>query len=597
MENLDIARTLDETADLLEIQGANPFRIRAYRNAVRTIEGLTQSLQSMVEDDDDLTELPGIGKELDQHIRELLQTGQLSTLNEVAREIPRTLVELTRLDGVGPKKARKLFDELGVESVEGLEAVLDAGQVETLSGFGAKSAAKIKRSIEDHRKHTGRTLRAEAEPYIDSLIAHLSKAPGVGTIEVAGSYRRRKETIGDVDLLATCDGDSQAVVDHFCAFDGAVRVEAAGSTKGNIILRSGLPVDLRVIPAEAFGAALLYFTGSKEHNVALRTMAVKRGFRVNEWGVFRAAPNENKDSVYAEDFDRDTAERVAGETEADCYAALGLPWIAPELREDRGEMAAAQQGRLPKLIERDAILGDLHMHSTWSDGTASIEEMARACMDRGLTYMAITDHSRSLTMVNGLSPERVREQWLEVAQAQSAVGSGFTILRGQEVDILKDGSLDQPDDVLAELDVVVGSVHSFMDQDRDTMTARVLCAVRSGFVDILGHPTGRLLGRREPYAIDMEAVLQACLEHDVAVEVNAHPRRLDLNDRHVARARELGVKIAINTDAHETRGLDVLRFGLDQARRGWIEAKHVINCLEIAELRTWLLARRPAAGA
>lgn len=587
MENLDIARTLEETADLLEIQGANPFRIRAYRNAVRTIEGLTRSLQSMVEADEDLTAMQGVGKEMDRHIRELLQTGQLSTLNEVTNEIPRTLAELPRLDGVGPKKARQLYEQLGVESVEGLEAELAAGRVETLKGFGAKSAAKIQRAIEDHRKHSGRTLRAEAEPYIDALLRHMAAAPGVAQLEVAGSYRRRKETVGDVDLIASCDGDGAAVVEHFTAFDGAVRVEAAGGTKGNIILRSGLSVDLRVVPTASYGAALLYFTGSKEHNVHLRTLGVKRGLRVNEWGVFQVPDGADSDT-----FDPRDADRLAGATEAECYAVFDLPWIPPELREDRGEIAAAAQRTLPDLISVDDIVGDLHMHSTWSDGKASIEEMARACMDRGLRYMAITDHSRSLTMVNGLSAQRVREQWVEVAEAQQAVGASFKILRGQEVDILKDGDLDQPSDLLAELDLVVGSVHSFMDQDRTTMTKRVLRAIESGFVDILGHPTGRLLGRREPFEIDMEAILHACLEHDVAVEINAHPRRLDLHDRHAARARELGVRVAINTDAHETRGLDVLRFGIDQARRAWLEVSHIVNCLSVEDLQSWLTGRR-----
>jgi DNA polymerase (family 10) len=587
MENLDIARTLRETADLLEIQGANPFRIRAYRTAVRTVEGLTRSLQGMVEAGDDLTELQGIGTELDRHIRELLQTGQLSTLNAVTEEIPRSLAELTRLDGVGPKKAKKLWEELGVESVEGLEAELEAGRVQELKGFGAKSAAKIQRAIADHRKQTGRTVRAEAEPYIDSLLAHMDSAPGVSRLEVAGSYRRRKETVGDVDLLAACEGDGTPVVEHFTAFEGAVRVEAAGSTKGTIVLRSGLSVDLRVIPPESFGAALLYFTGSKEHNVRLRTAAVKAGLRVNEWGVFRVPEGADPDDVGPRE-----GERIAGETEASCYATLELPWIPPELREDRGEIDAAREDRLPELIEAGDVRGDLHMHSTWSDGTASIVAMARACMERGLTHMAITDHSSSLTMVNGLSPERVREQWAEVAEAQDEVGGDFTILRGQEVDILKDGTLDQPDDLLAELDVVVASVHSFMDQDRTTMTERVVRAVRHGGVDILGHPTGRLLGRREPFALDVEAVLAACAEHDVAVEINAHPRRLDLDDRYAYRARELGVRVAINTDAHAARGLDVLRFGIDQARRAWLEPDDVVNCMTIGELRGWLDGRR-----
>ncbi len=587
MENLDIARTLEETADLLEIQGANPFRIRAYRNAVRTVEGLTRSLQDMVAAGDDLTELAGVGKEMDSHIRELLQTGQLSTLNEVAEELPRTLVALTHLDGVGPKKAKRLYEELAIESVEGLEAEIRKGTVQALKGFGAKSADKMLRAIDDHRRQQGRFLRAEAEPYAASLLAHMASAPGVGRLEVAGSYRRRKETIGDLDLLASCEGDGSAVVDHFTHFAGAVRVEAAGGTKGNVVLRSGLSVDLRVVPERSFGAALHHFTGSKEHNVRMRTMGVKRGLRINEWGVFRLPEGVDPETV-----GKDEGERVGGATEEDVFAALDLPWIPPVLREDRGEIDAARTATLPTLLEVEHLKGDLHMHSTWTDGKAAIVDMARACVERGYAYLAITDHSQSLTMVGGLTPERVREQWQEIAQAQDELGDTIRIFRGQEVDILKDGSLDQPDDLLAELDVVVASVHSFMDLDREAMTKRVVRAVSHGSVDILGHPTGRLLGRREPYALDLEAVFEACLEHDVAVEVNAHPRRLDLSDRHVFRARELGVRIVVNTDAHEVRGLDVMRFGVDQARRGWAGPDDIVNARPLAEVESWLQRRR-----
>lgn len=587
MENFDIARTLDETADLLEIEGANPFRIRAYRNAVRTVESLSRSLQSMVEEGEDLTELQGIGSEMDRHIRELLQTGQLSTLNDVTSRIPRTLAELTRLDGVGPKKAKKLFDELGVESVEGLVAELDKGTVEGLHGFGKKSAEKMRRAIEDHRKQQGRFLRVEAEPYIERLREWMADAPGVEALEVAGSYRRKRETVGDVDLLVSSDGDGGEVVRHFTSFPDAVRVEAAGDTKGTIVLRSGLSVDLRVVPAAAFGAALHYFTGSKEHNIRVRAMGVKWGLRINEWGVFRVP-----EGVDPETLAKDEGERVAGETEDEVFESVGLPWIAPELRQDRGEIDAAREGRLPDLIELGDLRGDLHMHSTWTDGKASIREMAEGCIERGYEYMAITDHSKAVTMVGGLDEKRLREQWSEIARVQDEVGDQIRIFRGQEVDILKDGSLDQPDEVLAELDVVVASVHSFMDLDRDAMTKRVVRAISHGAVDILGHATGRLLGRREPYAIDMEAVLDACLEHGVAIEINAHPRRLDVDDRIARRARELGVMVVIDTDAHEVRGLDVLRFGVDQARRGWLEKGDVLNTRTLEQLERWLTERR-----
>jgi DNA polymerase (family 10) len=587
MENLDIARILGETADLLEIEGANPFRIRAYRNAVRTVGSLSRSLQSMVEAGEDLTELQGVGTEMDRHIRELLQTGQLSTLDEVTTRLPRTLAELTRLDGVGPKKARKLYDELGVESVEGLEAELDKGTVEALHGFGKTSADKMRRAIADHRKQQGRFLRAEAEPYIESLRAWMKDAPGVERMDVAGSYRRRKETVGDVDLLVGADADGASVVEHFTRFREAVRVEASGPTKGNIVLRSGLPVDLRVIPTGVYGAALHHFTGSKEHNVRLRTLGVKRGLRFNEWGVFRVPEGVDPDTL-----GKDEGELVAGATEEEVFGALDLPFIPPELREDRGELDAARSGTLPELVELGDLRGDLHMHTTWTDGKASVREMVDACIERGYRYMAITDHSKAVTMVGGLTPARLREQWDEIARVQDEVGDDIRIFRGHEVDILKDGSLDQPDDVLSELDVVVASVHSFMVLDREAMTRRVVEAVSHGAVDILAHPTGRLLGRREPYALDMEAVLQACREHDVAVEINAHPRRLDLDDRYAFRARELGVPVVIDSDAHDVRGLDVLRYGVDQARRGWLEKDDVLNTRTRKQLEAWLGGRR-----
>ncbi|HSM03612.1 MAG TPA: DNA polymerase/3'-5' exonuclease PolX [Longimicrobiales bacterium] len=583
MENLDVARTLAEVADLLEIQGANPFRVRAYRGAVRTVQGLTRPLTRMVEEGEDLTALQGVGKQVDAHIRELLQTGQLTVLDEITETVPRTLVELTRLDGVGPKKAKKLWEELGVESVAMLEAEIGKGTVAGLAGFGEKSVSKIARAIEDFHKQSERFLRAEVEQLIRGLVAHVEEAPGVTRLEVAGSYRRRRETVGDVDLLARCDGDGTPVVEHFTGFPGAVRVEAAGSTKGNIVLPSGLSVDLRVIPSRSYGAALHYFTGSKEHNVRVRTLGVKRGLRINEWGVFRIP-----EGVDAESLGKEDGERVGGETEEEVFAALDLPWIPPELREDRGEIDAAREGQLPRLVAVDDVRGDLHMHSTWTDGTASIREMAEACRDRGYAYMAITDHSKAVTMVGGLTPEKLRAQWEEIGAVQEEMGDSIRIFRGQEVDILKDGDLDQPGEILEELDLVVASVHSFMDQDGATMTRRVLRAVTSGHVDILGHPTGRLLNRREPYDLDVEAVLEAALAYDVAVEINANPRRLDLNDHYVRRARDMGVRVVVNTDAHSVQGLDVLRYGLDQARRGWLEPGNVLNCGSAEEIEAWL---------
>jgi len=585
MENLDVARTLTTLADLLEIQGASPFRIRAYRNAVTTIDSLTRTLESMVENGEDLTELPGVGTSVAKHVTELLETGRITRLDEVSAEVPITLVELVRLDGVGPKKAKKLFDELGVKTVDDLEAALDAGTVQQLDGFGAKSAEKIRVAIEDHRKHTGRFQIHEAEKLIAGLFEHVRSAPGVDEAIVAGSLRRRKETIGDVDILARYEGDGTPVVEHFVSFNGVARILGAGETKGSVLLHSGLQVDLRVIPGRSFGAALQYFTGSKEHNVAVRTRAVRQGLRVNEWGVFRVPEDASPDELGKED-----GERLAGDTEEGVYEALGMAWVPPVLRENRGEVEAAVAGELPELVRLDQIKGDLQMHSTWSDGAVSLEEMALACRNLGYEYIAITDHSQAMAMVQGLTPERAREQWAEIDEIRERI-DGIEIFKSVEIDILKDGSLDMPDDVLEELDVVVISVHSFMDMDRSTMTDRVLKAMAHPAVDILAHPTGRRINRREPFEMDVEAVLEAAADLGVAVELNANPNRLDLRDTHVYRARELGVPVVISTDAHAPRGLTDMRFGVDQARRGWLAPEDVLNTRSLSDFRAWLTRR------
>ena len=582
MENLDVARTLTELADLLEIQGASPFRIRAYRNAVNTINSLSRPLKDMVAAGEDLTELPGVGKSVAKYIGEFLTSGSISRLEEVSAEFPRSLVQLMRLDGVGPKKARKLFEELDVRTVDDLAAELEAGRVQTLDGFGVKSAAKIIDAIEDHKKHTGRFQIRETERLIAGLLEHMQSAPGVARIELAGSLRRRKETIGDVDILAELEGDGTPVVDHFVSFSGAQRVVGAGSTKGSIVLHSGLQVDLRVIPSRSFGAALQYFSGSKEHNVAVRSRAVRQGLRVNEWGVFRVPETEDDEPIGKED-----GERLAGDTEQCVYEVLGMSWVPPELRENRGEVEAACEDELPELVSLEDIRGDLQMHSTWSDGKASVEEMARSCLERGYEYFALTDHSQAMAMVQGLTPERAREQWAEIEQVQELV-PGIRILKSVEVDILKDGSLDMPDDVLEQLDVLVISVHSFMDQNKKTMTDRVLRAMQHPSADILAHPTGRIINRREPFELDVEAVLEAAADLSVAVELNANPNRLDFSDVHVHRAKELGVPVVISTDAHSLRGLADMRFGVDQARRGWLEASDVLNTRSVEEMMGWL---------
>ena len=586
MENIEIAAVLEELGDLLEIRGSNPFRIRAYRNAVRTIRGLTRSLESMVESEEDLTELPAIGKDMSAHIVELIETGKLTRLEELAAEIPRSLVDLVKLDGLGPKKAKKLWESLDVKTVDELEQALNAGRVQSLEGFGATSVQKILRAIEDYRRYSGRFLLSEVDDLIGPLVEHLRGAKGLVRVEVAGSCRRRRETIGDVDLLVQAELPAPDVMERFITFGSVERVDLAGETRGAVVLRSGLEVDLRIIPPRSFGAALHYFTGSMEHNVAVRQLALKQGLRVNEWGVFRLPEGVDPDEVGKED-----GERVAGETEESVFEAVGLPWIPPVLRENRGEIEAGRHGSLPELVSLQDIKGDLHMHTTWSDGKASVAEMVAACLARGYEYLAISDHSPALAMVQGLTPEKASEQWAEIREVQGGV-DGITILKSLEVDILRDGSLDMTDEVLEALDVVIVSVHSLMDMDRQTMTDRVIRAMQHPSVDIVGHPTGRLLGRREPFELDVEAVLQAAAELDVAVEINANPNRLDLSDVHARRAKELGVKVAIGTDAHSVRRLDHMSYGVDQARRGWLEAEDVVNTMTMHQLRAWMGRRK-----
>jgi len=607
VENLEVAQALEEVADLLEIKGSNPFRIRAYRNAVRTIQGLTRPLAAMLAEGEELTELPGIGKDMANHVRELVEWGELTVLEELGREVPRSLTDLIRLDGVGPKKAKKLWESLGVTSVDELETVIPSGRVEALEGFGKKSVEKIGRAIEDFRKHQGRFLLSDADVLVAPLLQHLREAPGVERVEVAGSYRRRKETVGDVDILVLCQENRSEVMARFTGYSGGVRVEAAGETRGRIVLRSGLPVDIRILPREAYGAALHYFSGSKEHNVAIRTLGVRKGLRINEYGVFRVSGEEaEEEGPGTETAGADgpepggaegagtgpaSGERIGGETEEEVFQAVGLPWITPLLRENRGEVEAAREGRLPMLVSLDDIRGDLQMHSTWSDGENSIKEMAEACKARGYEYLSLTDHSQAVTVAGGLKPDRVLAQWEEIEAVRQEL-EGIRLFRSLEVDILKDGSLDMPDEILAGLDIVLISVHSFMNMGKTEMTDRVIRGMQHPEVDILAHPTGRILNRREPFALDVEAVLQAAAALDLAVELNAHPSRLDLHDGHVRRAKELGVKVAINTDAHVTRDLGLIRYGVDQARRGWLEKTDVLNALPLEGFLAWTQRKR-----
>jgi len=600
MENLEIAAALKEMATLLEIKGGqNPFRIRAYRNAVHTIEEHPVPLRKLVEEEADLTELPAIGKDMAAHITELVTTGHLTELEELAAEVPRSLVEVTRVPGVGPKKTAKLWKELGVETIEDLAEVAAAGKVAALEGFGKKSEEKILAAVERVQEREHRFRISEADQLVRPLIEHMSKSERVQKLEVAGSYRRRKETVGDIDMLVqAAEKDAGALMQRFTGWGQVTDVVGAGDTRGTVILKSGLQVDLRILPKASYGAALVYFTGSKEHNIALRKRALERGLSVSEYGVFELADEEAE----AKDIERDEeaeaeartsrtgrglGKRVAGKTEEDVYESLGLPWIPPELRENRGEIEAAEKKKLPKLIALDDMRGDLQMHSTWSDGKNSIEEMLEACASKGYEYFALTDHSKALAMTGGMDGEKLARQWEEIDQVV-AKHDEIRFLRSMEVDILADGSLDLEEEWLEKLDLVVVSVHSRFNLPADEQTERILAAVKHPQANILAHPTGRIINERDPFPFDLDAVLEACAKHDVAVELNAHPARLDLKDTHLMRAKEKGAKVVISTDAHRVAELDLMSYGVEQARRAWLEADDVINCWPLKKLLRFL---------
>ncbi len=575
MENIAIARILTDVADLLEIQGEiNPFRIRAYRNAVHTVQEQGLSLRKMVEDGDDLTELPFIGKDMSRHITELVQTGKLSVLEEIEAQVPRSLIELKRLPGVGPKKVRRLWEELDVTTVDELEAAASEGLVEGLAGFGKKTQDRILEGIERSRKRLGRFRLADADQYVEPLLEYMLGEPAVQRIEVAGSYRRRKETVGDIDLLVI-SGDPDPVMERFASYPQVAAVDKAGGTRGTVHLASGLQVDLRILTQDDYGAAMVYFTGSKEHNITLRQRALERGLSISEYGVFQLAEDDDADSETSTT-GRELGARVAGRTEEEVYSAVDLPWIPPELREERGEFALADGGGLPAVLELSEIRGDLHMHSTWSDGKNSIEEMLSACAERGYEYFALADHSKALAMTGGMDAAKLRKQLEEI---EEIVGrrSEIKFLRSMEVDILADGSLDLEDEALELLDLVVISVHSRFALPQAKQTERLIRAVQHPLSNILGHPTGRIINRRDAFEVDLGAVLECAAENSVAVELNANPARLDLKDTDLMQAKRLGAKVVVNTDAHRISDLDLMHYGVEQARRAWLSADDVVN--------------------
>ena len=561
VHNPEIAEIFNKYADLLEIDGANQFRVRAYRNAARIIGDLSQNAYDMVKDGENLSELPGIGKDLADKISEIVKTGSLSQLEELKKTVPAELIDIMDIAGLGPKRAAKLHQDLGISSVKELEASAREKKVRELAGFGEKTEQAILEDIARKGKARGGKERfkiSEVEQATESLLSYLRNINGV-----------KEVTVDFVDILVTHTKSSD-VMERFVNYEDVDRIIAKGETKSTVVLRFGLQVDLRAVAEESYGAALHYFTGSKAHNIAVRQMGVKRKLKINEYGVFK----EEK--------------RIAGRTEEEVYQQVGLPYIEPELREKRGEIEAAQKGKLPKLIEIKNIRGDLHAHTNATEGRNSIEEMAEAARKKGYEYLAITDHSKRLSMTHGLDEKRLEEQIEEIDRLNNKLKE-LTLLKGIEVDILEDGSLDLKNDVLKKLDLLVCSVHHKFNLSQKKQTDRIIRAIeKSPVFTILGHPTGRLIGEREPYDVDMEQLMKAARDCNCALELNAQPERLDLNDIHCKMAKDMRVMIAISTDAHSTAGLNLMRFGVYQARRGWLEPDNVLNTRNRKELRKLL---------
>ena len=571
MDNAEIARILRETADLLEIKGENPFKIRAYHNGADIAGNHPHELGLL--DEAGLREIPGIGKDLAARIQEIGQTGDTEFHRQLVAEFPPTILDLLHLQGVGPKTVATLYRDLGIRTLDDLERAAHDGRIRALKGMGAKKEALILKALDERKRFAGRHLLAHAHDASAALQDYLrERAPGA-TIEAVGSLRRGCDTCGDLDLLAT--GAPATLMDDFIGYPLVERVLGHGDTKSSVLVQGGFQADLRLVAPESRGAAMQYFTGSKAHNIALRDRAIGLGFKLNEYGLFRVADEG----------------RVAGEREEDIYDALGLAWVPPELRELRGEIEAAAARTLPRLLEVSDLRGDLHMHTTETDGKDGIRAMAEAARDAGLEYIAITDHSQSLAMANGLDERRAIAH-AERIRAVDREGPGIRLLAGIECDIRPDGSLDLADDCLAALDLVIVSVHSAFGQDRQQMTDRILRAVEHPHVDILGHPTGRMILKREPYAVDMDAVVGAAAQYGVALEINAQVYRLDLNDTHAKLARDRGVKLAISTDAHSRTAFGRLRWGVLVARRAWLRPEDVLNTRPFDEFRASLRRHR-----
>jgi PHP domain protein len=565
VKNIDIANIFDRLADLLELEGENPFRVRAYRNAAATVENLPQNLEEMVKKGDDLTSLPAIGNDLAQKINDIVNHKEIDLLKRLEEKNPIDFEELNRIQGLGPRRIKKLYEILNVQNIDDLYHAAEEQKIRNLPGFSKKIEEHILEEIKKIKEKYNRMKISTAEQNALPIVEYLRENRSIQDIEIAGSYRRRKDTIGDLDILVTC-GDSISVMTHFVNYFDIDEVLSKGDTRSSIILKSGIQVDLRVLPQKSYGAAMLYFTGSKAHNIVIRKLAKQKDWKVNEYGLFSN-----------DDF-------LAGETEKGIYNKLGLPYIEPELRENRGEFEAAESGNLPELIKLSDIKGDLHTHTNLTDGKNTLEEMAEAAQKLGYKYIANTDHSKRVTVAGGLDEKQVFEN-IKRTDKLNENFKDFTILKGIEVDILEDGSLDLSDKVLKELDIVVGAIHYKFNLSREEQTERILRAMDNPYLNIIAHPTGRLINEREPYDIDLEKIMQKAKENNCILEINSQPSRLDLNDLNSRKAKEMGVKLVISTDAHSTTQYDFMRFGIGQARRGWIEKNNVINTRNINQLK------------
>lgn len=566
VHNSDIKKILKDTADLLDIKGANEFRVRAYRNVARTLGQLSKNVEEMVREGEDLTRLEGIGEDLAGKIEEIVNTGTLEQLEELKRELNPEMVRMLEVASLGPRRVKKLYDALGINNLKDLKEAAQKKKIREIEGFGKKTEEKILTELQEMGEEK-RTLLKEAEEVAEAFYSYLQKSEGIGQIEVAGSYRRRKETVGDLDILVSLAGkDNNRVMEHFVGYEDITEIISKGETKSSVRLKSGIQVDLRAVEKESFGAALLYFTGSKAHNIEVRKLALERGYKISEYGVFEGET------------------QVAGETEEGVYQKLDMPWIPPQLRENQGEIKAARENSLPSLITWKDIQGDLHTHSTRTDGRNTIKEMVEAARKQGYSYMAVTEHSKRVRMVNGLDEKGLLEQIEEIKELNSTL-EGFRVLAGIEVDILYDGSLDLEGEVLEKCDLVVASVHYNRNMSREEMTRRILKAVENPHVNIIAHPTGREINKRRGYPVDLEKVMTEAKGAGVFMELNGYPSRLDLKDTHCRMAKDLGVKISLGSDAHSTGGLTNMKYGIDQARRGWLEREDVLNTLSWKELK------------